>query len=212
MSDTPVDNSAAPLDRDAIEAAAKDLAANMTAEDREGLLAWQALVEAVGAPAVRGTFMAMAAEPRGLSQRDAMAAVGAAFTKAEVGCYKVDFLSRKTGLPDHAYLVVDRCKRKHNFGGQLDKLKPHVSDEKWPEVIRHISMMVLIARRAYAHEAREHIDLVRQLTGRAAADPCDGLLDLQVDPANTTLYADKRLHNRVGVFVRLSSEVPHSSE
>jgi hypothetical protein len=144
---------------------------------------------------------------RGAEKKKALRAVAALSPVTEIGCMQVDFFNRASGSSDVAYLVLDRCPPGHDLGAQLDKLKRVVSEEKWPEVIRSLSMLVNIGRAVYAQTARDNIDLIRQIWGFAAEDLCTKYLDMQVDKSNTTLFLDAGWPGRVGIFVRTGAEV-----
>jgi hypothetical protein len=193
----------------AARARAAEMLRSMSGEDEAGLKDLQNLTLSMGLPATRATFhyMIKAADLRGAAKTDAMRAVAEFSPVTEVGCMKVDFFNRTTGAPDIAYLVLDKCPRLHDLGAQLDKLKVHVSDEKWPEVVRSLSMLIHIGRSVYGQTARKHLDLVRQIHGAAAGDPCTKYLDLQVDRENTTLFLEPSWPSRVGIFVRLNADV-----
>ena len=195
----------------AARARAAEMLRGMASGDaaESGLKDLQNLTMSMGLPAARATFQYMikAAGLRGAAKTDAMRAVAGLSPVTEVGCMKVDFFNRTTGAPSIAYLVLDKCPRLHDLGAQLAKLKVHTSDDKWPEVIRSISVLLHIGRSVYAQTAREHLDLIRQIHGSAASDPCTEYLDLQVDRNNTTLYLKKDWPGRIGIFVRLDADV-----
>ena len=193
-----------------VRARADKLISTITPEDRAGLKDLQKLTLTMGLPAARIIFQYMiaAANLHGNAKKDAMAAVAKFSPLTEVGCMKVDFFNRGSGAPEIAYLVLGKCAKLHNLGEQLDKLKPHVSDAKWPEVIRSLSMLVHIGRSVYGQIARNHIDLIRRINGRAPDDPCAEFIDLQVDRENTTLFINDGWPRRVGIFIRLGGELP----
>lgn len=190
-------------------ARATDMLREMPSENGEGLKDLQNLTLSMGLPATRATFQFMikAANLRGEAKKEALRAIAEFSPLTEVGCMKVDFYNQTSGSPDVAYLILDKCPRLHNLGAQIDKLKAHVSDEKWPEVIRSLSMLVHIGRSVYGQTARKHLDLIRQIHGSAADDPCTKYLDLQIDRENTTLFLDPSWPSRIGIFIRLWSSV-----
>jgi hypothetical protein len=196
----------------AARARATDMLREMPSENGEGLKDLQNLTLSMGLPATRATFQFMikAANLRGEAKKNALSAVADFSPLTEVGCMKVDFFNQTLGAPDVAYLILDKCPRLHNLGAQIDKLKAHVSDEKWPEVIRSLSMLVHIGRSVYGQTARKHLDLIRQIHGSAADDPCTKFLDLQIDRENTTLFLDPSWPSRIGIFIRLSTDVQAS--
>lgn len=194
-------------------ARAQQVLAAMSDEEKAGIHDLENLVVSMGLPAVRAAFRDMvdAACAQGrLSAADKAAArdeIRGFSAVTEVGCVQVDFHNCATGRPDRAYLLLAPCPRRHDFGRQIDKLKPLVAPGRWPELLRHLSVLFNTGRRVYAKVAREHLPLVRKLAGRAADDDCAALLDLQVDAANTTLYVEADWPRRAGLFVRLQSEL-----
>jgi hypothetical protein len=122
-----------------------------------------------------------------------------------VGCMEVDFFNAELGRKDKAYLVLDECEADHDLGAQLDKLRRHVAAEKWPEVVRSLSMLVFVARSVYETVARDKADLVRRMCPGA-----EGVLAYKVDPSNTTLFVDA-IPQRIGIFVRMEDEVKNLS-
>jgi hypothetical protein len=193
----------------AARARAGEMLRGMTAEDEAGMKDLHNLTLSIGLPATRATFqfMVAAAGLRGAAKKSAMRAIAGLSPVTEIGCMKVDYFNRATGAPDTAYLVLDRCPRDHDLGAQLDKLKVLVPDEKWPEVIQSLSMMLHIGRSVYSHTSREQIGLIRTIRGAEASDPCAEYLDLKVDRANTTLYLEADWPERVGIHVQLGAEV-----
>jgi len=190
-------------------ARATDMLNSMPDEDGAGLRDLQNLTLSMGIPATCATFQYMikAAKLRGAAKKNALRAIADFSPITEVGCMKVDFFNRSTGEPDIAYLVLDRCPRDHDLGAQLDRLKVHTLDEKWPDVIRSLSMLIYIGRSVYSQTARKHLDLIRQINSSPADDPCTKYLDLQIDRENTTLFLEPGWPDRIGIFVRLSADV-----
>ncbi len=120
---------------------------------------------------------------------------------------QVDFFNRLTGAPDKAYMVLEECPRDHDLGAQLDRLRAHVADSRWPEIQKHLSSMVFLARSMYAQAAQENLALLRRILKRRDDDPCSEFLAVRVDPSNTTLYVSDG-PRRVGIFIHFASEGP----
>ena len=195
-------------------ARAQNLLRGTNDEDAAGLRDLQNLTLSMGLPATRIIFrhMIAASGKRGAVKRDATREVRELSPLTEVGCMRVDFLNRMTQKPDIAYLLLDQCPKTHNLGAQLDKLKSLVADEKWPDVLKHFSMLVHIGRSVYGNVTRQRLPLIRRLFDLSPDDKCEKYLDLQIDRSNTTLFIDVDWPNRVGIFVRLGAEVVSSSE
>ena len=194
-----------------VEARARDFIARAGLDegDREGLIHMQNLTLSMGLHSARACFRAML---------DANAVVGAARAAAEkeitafspvteIGCMRVDFFNMITAAPDTAYLVLDKCPAAHDLSAQLNKLHRLVDSDKWIEVLKHLSMLVNLGRSVYNQIAQQHKPLLRRIYRRDAANSCDDLLHLGVDSRNTTLFVDPRWPERVGIFVKLASEV-----
>ena len=179
-----------------------------SAEDAAGLRDMHNLTLTFGLPATRAIFrqMVKASGRRGAAKRAAVREINEFSPITEVGCMQVDFYNQATQRPDVAYLMLEQCQQGHDLGAQLDKIKPFVLPARWPEVLKHLSMLVYLGRSVYANVARQHLPLIRSLAGLPADDPCERYLNLQVDPVNTTLYLDASWPGRVGIFVRLAAE------
>ena len=178
-------------------------------ETAAGFRDMQNVTASMGLPATRATFhhMITASGKRGGDKLDATREVTEFSPVTEVGCMKIDFINIVTQKPDVAYILLDQCPKGHNLGAQISKLKPLVPEGKWPEVLKHMSMLIQIGRSVYGNTTRQHLPLIRKLFDLAADDKCEKYLDFRVDQANTTLYVDADWPNRVGIFVRLEAEV-----
>ena len=177
-----------------------------TEEDREGLRSLQNLTLSMGLPTARACFRAM------LEANSASAAVRAWATReiaafspvTEVGCMQVDYFDKTAGRPATAHLVLDECPRDHDLGAQLARLRSRVNEEKWVEVIKHVSMLVHLGRSIYAQIAERSKPLIRRIYGRPADHDCAAEMQLGVDSRNTTLFVDPRWPTRVGIFVHIN--------
>ena len=158
-----------------------------------------AMARAAGLPAARVIVASMVRRSGlGQAERDALETELAPILRATAaGSLRVDYVSQGRG--ESVYLVLDECPRDHDLGAQLDPLRAKLPAERWPEVLRSLGVLVALGRSVYAWFAHNHADVVERLTGRR--------YDLlQVDPANTTLYADAEWPERVGIFVRRGDE------
>ena len=202
----------APPSAETIAAArvrAQQMLNEMKGGDADGIRDLKNLTLSMGLPSTRALFRQMitASGVRGQVKSDAQREVAEFSPVTEVGCMKVDFFNKTTGRADIAYLLLDQCPKTHNLGDQLDRLKVHVSDEKWPEVLRHLSMLVHIGRSVFGQTARQHLDLIRRLFGLAPDADCAKYIDVQIARENTTFFIDADWPNRVGLYVRLDAEV-----
>ncbi len=173
----------------------------------------RALTSSMGLPAARIAFrhMIKAAGVRGAVKHEALAAIKAFSPITEVGSMKIDFFNRETGKPDVAWLLLDECRANHDLGAQLDKIKPHVAPEKWPEILKHCSTLIGIGRTVYAQLAKNNLALIRKINGLPASDPCTDYLAYKVDMASSTLYLSAAWPNRIGLFVHLDKDVPREA-
>jgi len=119
----------------------------------------------------------------------------------EVGCIQVDYFDRLTGRSAVARVLLDECPRDHDLGAEIPKLRPRVDDEKWVEVVKHISMLVHLGRSVYAQVAERSKPLIRRIYGRRADHACADEMKLGVDSRNTTLFVDPRWPVRIGIFI-----------
>jgi len=124
------------------------------------------------------------------------------------GCIQVDFLDNTTKEKNTAYMVLDVCGKDHDLGAQLDKVFSRVSSEKQEEIRKHLSMLIFLGRSAYGQLMVEGTTLLMDIakTLPPSKNPFDPR-QLVVDPTNTTLYLDIPGTRRVGIFVRLASEL-----
>jgi len=121
----------------------------------------------------------------------------------ETGCIKVDFAGKKGS----AYLVLDECGPGHNLTAQLNKLYARVPNERRGEILNHLSALVHLGRAAYSQMMVQMMPTLEAIGKKIrVAGAFDPRL-LGVDPANTTLYVPHTGNRRVGIFVRLSSEI-----
>lgn len=194
-----------------IEARAREFISRtgIDASDREGLLHMQNLTLSMGLHTARSCFRAMldANAVSGAMRAAAEREIAAFSPVTEVGCMRVDFFNMITAGPDAAYLVLETCPPNHDLSAQLHKLHRLVDGDKWIEVLKHLSMLVHLGRSVYNQIAQQNLPLLRRIYKRGADDDCADLLQLGVDSRNTTLFVDPRWPERVGIFVKLSSEV-----
>lgn len=188
---------------------ARELASKMTPDDVEGLRDLQNLTLAMALPAVREIFKQMIAKARlgNESAAEAYKEVEAFSPITEFGCMRVDFHNKTTNRPDIAYLSLKKCKADYNFDQEINKLRKLVAEDKWPNVLTHLSMLVYIGRSVYGQISRLHAPLLRRIFRLPAADPCTNYIDLKVDGVNTTLYVDKNDTWRIGIFIQLDNEI-----
>ena len=177
--------------------------------DAEGIRSLQNLTQSVGLPAARISFEFMldAFKVSSKLRSEAMKEIKAFSPITEVGCMQVDFFNMITAKADTAYLVLDRCPFNHDLGAELRKIKTLIEPDKWVEVVKHLSMMVYLGRTVYSQTAAEHKPLLRRIYDRKPDDNCEDLMKLGIDSRNTTLFVDPRWPMRIGIFVRMQSQI-----
>ncbi len=186
-------------------AAARAKAEEMVKENEEGLRDLQNLTLSMGLPAVRALYrhMVEASGLRGAAKKNALREIDDFSPVTEVGCMKVDFHDRVSNRGRVAYLLVDQCPKDHDLTAQIEKLRPLCADDKWPEVVKHLSMLVHITRSVYNQVSRAHEPLLAKLAPDHKAD----FLDLKVDMSNTTMFLDAYGPTRIGIFIKLDTDV-----
>lgn len=114
----------------------------------------------------------------------------------EVGCLNVDFYNKIEDKHDTIVIVLKECNKDHDLSYQLNKLMIHVDAEKWQNVLKSLSAVILLARNIYTSIYDNNLDLVEEITGQ----DIDKYHKLLVDTANTTLYLPG-IDDRIGIFL-----------
>lgn len=115
----------------------------------------------------------------------------------DVGCLNIKFYNKNENKEDFMLIFLKECKQDHNLTEQLDKLKIHLSDNEWKEVIKSLSTVILLARKIYTSIYDNNIELVKEIVGDNNIEKYNNLL---VDILNTTLYLPD-IEDRIGIFV-----------
>lgn len=206
-----------PGDVEAARARAKELVDEARQDPESGLLAgrkdMQNLALSIGLPVPRALFDVMidagtAPPARKKALRQQLPAMSPV---TETGCIRADFFDTTTQAPNVVFLVLEACDAAHDLGAQLDKIYGRLKPDKREEIRNHLSMLVYLGRTAYGQMLAGNPDLVKKLLRKLPAgfDPHV----LNVDPANTTLFLGAPCDGRrVGIFVRLESEVGAENE
>lgn len=124
----------------------------------------------------------------------------------ETGCIQVELEGGKVREKTTVYLVLDRCPPDHNLTAQLDKIYALVPESRKPEILRHLSALVQLGRMAYNQMLAKVAPTLKEISDKLTRGG-DAFGTLCIDPANTTFYLDSVPACRVGIFVRLGSEV-----
>lgn len=175
----------------------------------DGARELQRLTLAVGLSAAQTLMgqLVLAAGVKGRALAKAEKVVAGVGDVADLACMRVVFRRAGEAAPTTAFFVLDACPPAHDLGRQLDRVRPHVSEEQWKQLTARLSEVVFVARAVYRDEAKKRENFIRGLfhvpPGRATPflEPC-------VDPANTTLFLHPAWPERVGIFVRFEHELP----
>lgn len=191
------------------EKRAAQIAREMGPEAKAGLQDLQNLTISIGLPAARSafTYMISCSKASKSVKQAALQTLANVSPITETGCMQVDFYNQVTKAPDIAYLLLDKCGIDHKLGEQLEKLQALTLPEKWPVVIKHLSMIIFIGRQVFNQITRMNLPTIRKLFKLADDDPCTEYLDFKVDTSNTTLYIKPEWAERVGIFIKLHSEI-----
>lgn len=114
----------------------------------------------------------------------------------EVGCLNIDFHNKFEDKKDNILIILKECDKNHDLSEQLNKLMVHLDTEKWKDVLKSLSTLILLARNIYTSIYENNLDLVEEIVGK---ENIDKYRKLQVDPANTTLYLPE-IEDRIGIF------------
>lgn len=112
----------------------------------------------------------------------------------EIGCFTVDYSI--DDVKHSLFILLKDCNKSHNLTEQLEKLKPHLSEDKWKEILKLLSYLLVLTRNIYCSIYDNNSDLIHEIIGDASMEKYSKLL---VDPVNTTLYLPD-LDQRVGIF------------
>lgn len=173
----------------------------------------RALSFAIGAPAARvlgGELIRRCGLPEARRRRLARRLEARLAARApDACCITVDFRDA-AGAPAAAYLYLGGCGADHDFGAELERLYARLGPDleaqqaKRAEILKHLSVLVLLGRTAYADVFLTGADLFGPAVAAMPAgfDP----LVLEVAYVNTTLYLRPPCEARVGIFVRFAGE------
>ena len=113
----------------------------------------------------------------------------------EIGCLNIDFFNKTENKKDTIFIFMKECTKDHNLDEQIDKLKPHIDEEKWKDVLKSLSSIILLTRSIYTSIYENNTEFIKELVGEDINKYCK----LHVDPINTTLYLPD-IDDRIGIF------------
>lgn len=114
----------------------------------------------------------------------------------EIGCLNIEFFNKFEDKKDNILIFLKECKDNHDLSYQLDKLMVHLDAEKWKDVLKSLSTMILLTRNIYTSIYENNLDLIEEIVGK---ENIDKYRKLQVEPSNTTLYLPD-VEDRIGIF------------
>lgn len=193
--DAPCDASPdVPVTPEMIEKA-KKLASEM--KNMDGFKDMQNLMLSMGLHAVRSTLchMVKAADLTGAKKQSILKAIANISPITEVGCMHVNFYNNTTKKIDNAYMMLDECAPDHDLTAEFDKIKPHISSEKWVEITKSLGVLLYTARSVYGNIVRSN-SILKNIWGNEA--DLTEFMDYKVDTANTTLYINESWPIRIG--------------
>lgn len=114
----------------------------------------------------------------------------------DIGCLNIDYHNKYEDKKDNMVIVLKECNKNHNLSDQLNKLMVHLDSEKWKDVLKALSTLILLARNIYTSIYENNLDLIGEIVGN---ENIDKYRKMQVDPLNTTLYLPD-INDRIGIF------------
>lgn len=114
----------------------------------------------------------------------------------DVGFLNADYFDKKEDKRCNMLFFLKECQANHDLTIQLDKLKCHLDEDKWKDVLKSLSSLILLARNIYSIIYDHNKDLIQEIVG---IENIDQYSKLQVDESNTTLYLPN-IDTRVGIF------------
>lgn len=114
----------------------------------------------------------------------------------EVGCFNVEYYNKFEDKNDNIFIVLKECKADHDLSDQLNKLRLHLDTDKWNNILKALSSLILLARNIYTSIYENNKDLIEEIVGNENIDKYN---KLHVDMSNTTLYLPD-VEDRIGIF------------
>lgn len=121
----------------------------------------------------------------------------------DIGGVEFIYTEQDTQKRSTAYIILDACKVDYDFLTTFEPLKNNLPDpEKWKEVLKHISNVVLTVRTLYnqVSSSEQGQDILKEINPDYIK-----YTTLNVDVDNTTLYIEKEWPMRIGVYLKLKT-------
>lgn len=115
----------------------------------------------------------------------------------DIGCFSVDYYNKEEDKKSNLFILLKDCKADHDLSDQLNKLRRHLDDKKWDEILNTLSSLILLSRNIYTSLYDNNKDLIEEIVG---IDDIPKYNKLLVDPLNTTLYLPG-IEDRIGIFL-----------
>ena len=182
---------------------AKRLAEEMTPEQRAGFRDLLELARCIGMPAARALLMSAAPYGAVLPAAEVATRITAATPFDCEGSIQFDFVDVRTGQNATANLYAAGCGRMHDLGNEIAALRAAVQPDRWADVSKHFSNLVLYVRTQLASAAAEHSAALTECGGAIAEivrASAAGRLVAQVDAGNLTMFIHPDWA-RVGIYV-----------
>jgi hypothetical protein len=195
------------MDVDSICKKARELASELPSETAQGLQDMHKLTLAIGMPMTRILFSDMINSGSGTPEaKIKLLKEVKTETKTEgLGCIQVEFTDKQTGTARTAYMLLDTCGADHDLGAELDKIYSHIAVDKQEEIKKHMSMILFLGRTIFSQMMVSSANLVRKIAKKLPQDFKAN--NITIDSDNTTLFLGPPCSMRVGLFIRLDTDV-----
>jgi hypothetical protein len=114
----------------------------------------------------------------------------------KVGGMNIEYDDFDTGKKTYFYIIMNKCKKNHDLHEQFDKVKKFFTEEKWKQLLKHISMLIYLCRSIYKINMQACTDDMFQL-----GYDINDVETLKIDPDNTTLYLFEEWEERMGIYI-----------
>jgi len=148
---------------------------------------------AIGFPSVRIMLYALA---KHFNKENVESRIEEVCHIQDIGCFNIDYYNKETDKKDTVLIFLKECGADHNLSDQLNKLRPYLDDEKWKNILKTLSYLILLTRNIYVSIYDNNKELIEEIVG---INNIETYNKLNVDPDNTTLYLPN-IEDRVGIF------------
>ena len=179
------------------------------AEDDRKYAEFQSIILAMGIPACKIMLKSLIKKATETADDDLYsdtlsAKIDELSTIKDAGGMNITFFNSDTNKESFAYLVMNKCDKTHNINNQLDKIRRFIPDEKWPEILKYVSMLLYLCQSIYETTANACYQDIDNLNLPVETTE---LLKLQIDKVNNTLYLVEDWDIRIGCYIVLEDEI-----